>query len=1041
MVKILNKFWPLFLLAILEVLLFSRNYTPGTYFLGWDALMPEMNFSENFRRSFFGVWQQYRGLGLLDTMSFAANIPHYLFVYFLSFFMSLSLLRYFFIFLMHFLGGIGVYFLIAELLGNQPKVKWAAISGALFYLFNLGTIQMFFVPYEVFTVHFAFLPVLILLLIKFLKSRSKRHLIYFFLLSFLSAPQAHVPMLFIVFLLALVAVLAFHLLFSKKKGIAPVALVITVTFAANSFWGLPYTYSAINNAQTVADSKINQMATEEIYLKNKAYGNLMDVLLLKGFSLSFVDNQAPGGSYMMDQWRAHSQHPVFAVIGLGLFTLSLIGFLDSIRYKEKRFYPFILMFTFAFLILADDTPAVSSFSALLRQIPYFDQIFRFTFTKFAILYAFSASILLGLGSFVLIHSINTWGVNLFRPRGGIPLYPRIMSKLKHMDKILLTSFLLVLLYYSLPAWQGNFLYRAQQLKVPKEYFMLVDFFKNQDKNSRVALIPQTSLWGWTYTKWGYQGSGFVWYGIPQATLDGAFYPWSRENENYYWELTQAFFQKNTLMFESLLDKYQISWIVVDRNLRSPFSANTDYNLQIGEVIEKSDKVKLKATFGQIRVYQVNLSHALENFTFMETNLPVVGPNYRWGSLDQGYADYGNYISTLHPRLSTLDSFYPFRSLFTARKQEELEFQVESQPDHFSFKSNIPQNLVGGKLVIPALDAPFNNDLMVLLDGEVIEFDMDNLPAEVSLPYIKKGVLELRVPKRKDYNINPAALNLQPKTCNRFNTGVYRYETDTKTGNFLKMISIGSDNCLNLPLNNLAQKSGYLVSVENRHQEGKAMLFAVINQTSHRAELEVNLPKNKTAATSYFIIPPMDGEGAGYTLYFDNISIGRVKTVNDLGTMTVDTIPYRFLTSLKVIKTPSNNYLNTAINIKTDHPNPSLYKVIVSGNQTAASTNQAILVLSQSFDKGWRVYQIRVKSQESRVENVLGSYLPFFFGKELTEHVPVNNWENGWILDPQLLSPDFQVIIVYLPQYLEYFGFGLLPVTFIWLVLTKGKKYG
>ncbi len=1015
MADLLKKHWALFSLFLVEIFLFSVNFQPGTYFLGWDNLFPEMNFSANFQRSFFSVWQEYRGLGLLDGMSFAANLPHYLFLFLLSFILPLNLLRYFFIFFMHFLGGVGMYFLILELTGENLKMKWAAFVGALFYMLNIGTVQMFFVPYEVFTVHFAFLPILTLFLIKYLKNKSLKYLSYFAIASFLSVPQAHVPTLFIVYLFVLSVIFIFHLFYTGKKGLAQVVTVIAVTFVVNSFWGLPYAYSVVSNVQAVSSSKINQMSTEEIYLRNRAFGDFADVALMKGFSLDFVANQASGRDFMMKPWRTYVQQPVFIIIAWLFFALMVFGLLNAIRRKEKLFLPFIVILLLSFLMLADDVPVIGGFSFLLRTyLPFFDQVFRFTFTKFFFLYALAFSVFISLGLISLSLYIQ-------------PLARRLSGNLLNLKTITII-FLLMLVLYSLPSWQGNFLYRAQGLKVPNEYFSLVDFLKKQNPNSRVALIPQTSFWGWTYTTWGYQGSGFIWYGIPQSSLDGAFYPWSRENENYYWELSQAFFQKDRRLFENVLEKYQISWVVVDNTLQSPFSLNLSYKDQIQAVIDSSDKVKLVKKFGNLGVYQVYLASAPQNFVFLEQNLPMVGPAYQWGNIDQGYLENGNYISAGD---NLPDSFYPFRSLFTGREQKELTFTVEEKQDYLSFKSNIPPKMQGGTFIIPALGKDQRLGIPeVYIDGNLIQFDSLNTPAEIVLSNVNKGALEVRVPKLKELGaeLNVAELNLKPRICNEFNQGILKLDKVAVAGkNLLKMTSIGSDNCLNLSFPYLLQQWGYLVTVESSHEEGKSLTFALINQVSQRADLEVNLPKEKES-NSYFIVPPMDNEGLGYTLYFDNVSIGRIRTVNSLGKITVNPIPYQFLKSLRVMKGSSLPPHTQSVSINSYHPNPSLYIV----DAPSLTGQNYTLVLSQSFNKGWKAYEVGQNSSR------FAAIFPFIFGKEITNHVLVNNWENGWVITADGGGKSRrQVVIIYLPQYLEFFGM-LLPFIYMGLLIFKRR---
>ena len=101
-------------------------------------------------------------------------------------------------------------------------------------------------------------------------------------------------------------------------------------------------------------------------------------------------------------------------------------------------------------------------------------------------------------------------------------------------------------------------------------------------------------------------------------------------------------------------------------------------------------------------------------------------------------------------------------------------------------------------------------------------------------------------------------------------------------------------------------------------------------------------------------------------------------------------------------------------------------------------NNLTLVLSQSFDKGWKAYEMKCQNSQPKADRPLAEkfkcqiqfFLPFLFGRELRDHVLVNNWENGWKLSD---NKENTIIIVYLPQYLEYIGFALLlfvPLFFI-----------
>ncbi len=290
---IFRNYFFVILLVIFEIALFITNFKPNTFFVGWDNLMPELNYKANFERSLFGAWQEYRGLGLLDGMSFTANILHYLFIFLLDIFLPKEVLRYLFVFLMHLTGGIGMYFFLK----NKILTLWKGINltslisfcGALFYMFNLATIQMFYAPYELFLVHFAFLPLLINSLINLLENSSLKNIALFSLLSLLATPQSHVPTIFIVYMLMVLIIIIHRLFLYKQAAFKKSLLALLVIIVINSFWLLPFAYSSLNKTSVIMNSKINQLTNEDVFSKNRQRGNFLDVLYLRGFMLDEVE--------------------------------------------------------------------------------------------------------------------------------------------------------------------------------------------------------------------------------------------------------------------------------------------------------------------------------------------------------------------------------------------------------------------------------------------------------------------------------------------------------------------------------------------------------------------------------------------------------------------------------------------------------------------------------------------------------------------------------------------------------------------------------
>ncbi len=1134
----------IFALAATTLILFFTNYQTGTFLTGWDNLHPEFNFSINIKRSIFAVWQEYQGIGLLGGMGHASDLPHQTLLALLSIVFPVSLLRYVFTFLMLFIGSVGVYFLIrsislinGEL--NAKRYSLYALLGSLFYLLNLATVQAFYTPFETFTAHYFALPWVILGSIKYYQSPTRKHFIWFCLILLLTMTQGYVPTLFLVSIIA-VAIILFAILIknSFKNNIDRISKIFLAIIFVNAFWLFPFLYFTFTNVGVNLNAKINQMATETIFLQNKEFGNLSDVMLLKGFWFNNVDPNLSGVfSYMMPSWRAHIANPSIAAIGYFFFAVILVGVFSAVTSKKPLLTGFVMLFVFSFTMLATNTPPFSWFDILFRKIPLFEQVFRFPFTKFSILAALTYSIFFTMG----IKSV----VDLFESRiKSIIHYSRLADALAKRALFIIPVLLLVI--FTLPAFQGHLFYDKERLAIPKEYFQLFDFFKKQDPNTRIANFPQHTFWGWNFYNWpastasgqggGYGGSGFLWYGIKQPILDRAFDVWSKTSENYYFEVSYALYSKNPKLFTSVLNKYQIQWILIDKNVINPSSPKALFFPETKELIAKISDIKREAVFGNIEIYKVNLKDNPNNFIFLATKLPTVN-SYKWGESDQAYTDKGNYITTTNSQLP--DVFYPFRSLFSNKQQNDIEFSFHESYDNITFSSILPPVKNNGEVIlipeylekediVPAdiivKNNSKNNTLSLSLNIHTPEIFLDNktiwggttqkelavVSGKISYPlhlnvngiadytlknedgfvqqtfisakadnvfvlkdntdkviqtfvissYLrsinigktlilplvkndKKQSLVIKIAKISDgyagMEIKPSQLS-PVKNCDNFRKGNF---SSALNNQMLQLQSSNSTACTAVNLPTLFHKQGYAVSIINENIQGRPPHFWILNDTGEDAIIDTYLSASKTVNT--YILSPQDPFGKGYSLHVDNISIGTDQTINNLGRIYVYPIPYNFLTSIALTddKSPVQTFGENSL--KTSHPNESLYIV-----EKSSGEKNDVLVLSQSFNPGWKAYNVKIKDQKSlpadamhqalqagKIKNFFISYFPFFFGDELKEHVLVNNWANGWKLDKDTcyMSPvTCRLVILFLPQYLEYFGFGLGIITIAYLLL-------
>lgn len=1124
-IRSLIRFWPLLFFFVLTGVLFYQNYIPGTYLTGWDNLHPEYNFLLNIKRSLFAVWQEYQGLGLLGGHAHSSDFPRQLALYLASFFLPNSVLRYLSTFAMLFLGSVGAYFLSRRLLFPDHPRSLSVIVG-LFYLCNLATVQAFYVPFESFIAHFAALPWLLLASVQYFLRPTRSHLWQLIIVLLLSLPAVYIPTLFVVYLMALSIFLLpflFSDVFRIKEGnhiarikdpVLRAVKLYTVIFLINSFWLFPFMFFTATNAQVNLQSKINQSATQTIFLQNKEYGGIFDLMILRGFWFKNVDPNFDGiFTYMLTPWQNHFGNPLVLILGYLFFAIVLVGLVRTIKSRSPLMLSWSLLFIFVCIALAVATPPFSWINTLIREsVPLLNQAFRFPFTKFSVLAGLVFAVLFGYGLQAIILNLS----------------PLISMRKPMLTRGVALIATLLLFFYALPFFQGHLLYEKERIPLPEEYKKLFVFFQNQDPNTRIANLPQHTFWGWNFYRFGYGGSGFLWYGIKQPILDRAFDVWSKTDENYYYELSNALYSKNPQLLEEVINKYQISWLLIDKNIIYPPSPKALLLEELEPLIQQVPGTKKAAQFGNIIVYNTTLKDSPRSFVFTTPNLPTANV-YSWNHYDKAYSDLGDYITANDPT----DYYYPFRSLFTEKTESEREFLVQDNGPTVTFSQTLPKNFSKSPLRIPSLleketilpvtihsvlengtltiystiqapqitlgnqsvggeisqktlfsvkvDPAKNSGYILNTNGvinfpvpvdtkrvgttflplsEVTRFTLTDAatgtssqasysPSEIaSLPFFKERTLTtnptqpqtltITIPKIDDSYLS-ATLNPDKfskiTNCDNFRKGTVESKVTEEQGN--KTLTLTSKNataCVPFFLPTLAHREGYAIFITSSNQEGRSLHFWMENTDAKSGSLDTYLPEGKTQTDTAFILPPLEEFGNSYALHFDNISIGKDVSTNTLKRVSIYPIPYAYLTSLVFAAKEPTVTATGQTALTVEHPNESLYRVQVTKNQEPMTT----LVLSQSYDPGWQAYV--TKNYESRIMNQAASVFPFLSGKRL-EHVKVNNWENGWKLDsPQTTDNKQQIVIVYLPQYLQYVGFVILLSVIIYLLLPEKIRH-
>jgi len=1077
----INRFIFPFLLVILVCILLLSNFNSGTFLIGWDNLQADLSTALNLERALNVSWQEYQGLGLLGGMGHGADLIRQIILIPFSLLLNQSFLRYFWNFTTLIVGVLGFYSFLVFLTKN----KRASFLGACFYLLNIGTVQNFYVTFEPFSSFFAFFPWLIYCLFKYLNQPNKKTLFLFTLFSLLGTSFAYVQTIFLVYLILLMIILLFYVfrreLVSKKEKIVNSLKILIIVFFTNAFWLLPVSMFTLKNSDMTINAKGNLMTTESVFLRNNKFGNIYDLMQLKGYWFDFTDFDQWGNTvFLLEPWKNHFQNPLvnftsfiyFALLSLGIVYLFILK-KTSNKLLKFRYLLLTLFLICSFILLGSNPPFGFLYDFLRENIPLFGQIFRSAFTKWIVPYSLFYSLLL------------TFGLVF------------IFSKFKNkFFKLLFSLFFLVsLIFYSLPSFQGHFFYERLRIKIPEAYFELFTYFKNEvPVSSRIANLPQHSFYGWQWNNWGYRGSGFLWYGIKQPILDRAFDVWSEANERYYWQLQTALDKKDVKMLEDVFSQYDVDYLLLDtsiinRNTVKPFDYQT-----LKDLLASSSRLNLVKDFDFITLYSFAdaENNREKDFISLYQNLPIINNSYKHSWSDQAFVDFHDYLNVNKNNAKNAEIIYPFATLFTNHSQKDLEFALTEDNDAFYLKSlkdlsNEDFSFKTKDLLIAENYLPFQ--ITWTTDNHQTKFVLKALLPEV---YLNKK--HLTFPLTKEIVLNSDAcqnsdncfLNINHQLLNKFTLdGQLNVLLSTKLRNTIAFsnqtkVEYFDYAFFDLPFFDLQAKN---ITLEENFEFMIKIPKFLLQQNLLKTDLNTNEARNcrplnngdylkekrenenyyqaiNTSVCDYFYLEQLK-HNSGYMFKLD---------VENLSS-----IPFVFAVQTESLgRSPLETYLNEGVNYQILPPTENFnqgYTLYLSTDSYGKEINRNLLKSAEIFywpynfltnitlqkdilsaeiaetstcdfevqKKALWFYQIKLPNNcEAKYLKLSQTYddgwLAIREGKIL-DHQKINNWANTWILDGQ--DSNSAIYIFFWPQLLEYLG--IVGIFFIVFLCLKTKS--
>jgi hypothetical protein len=718
----------------LWILLVIANYLPGTWLIGWDNLLPELNPGLNLTRALYPAWQEYQGLGLLGGIGHGSELTRQLMLLVLAIVLPSEVIRYSWTFLMLLIGPIGVYFLVGFL--TKPKLKHSAylpsLVASIFYLCNIATVQAFFVPLESFSSFYGFFPWLLWSALQYLESGKIKKLWVFFGISVLTTSAFHVQTMFVVYGFFLSLFLLETIIRFKVTGLKRVLSLLGTILVANAFWLLPVLYFTITSAQVTVNSKQNLISTPESHYYNQEYGSLRNIALLKGYWFNYLDFDQGKYVYLLDVWKPHFESRLVTVLGYTLFVAVVIGLVLALlnRPKPWAWSAAVSLILVMIMLTAGHGKLGQGFTFLAHHLPLFNQIFRVTFTKWSLV----AGLVYSLGLGMLIAWLSNQG--------------KIKTYLAYgLSIVVITSSLWIVK----PMFTAHLFYDQVKIELPPAYEHLFAFFQTQPKQTRIVYLPAHSMWGWNFYTWHYRGSGFLWYGIEQPILDRNFDVWSDRNETFYNQLSHAIYSQDPEQFTHILQQYDVSYALIDESVIAPNQPTTLFKFRDLKTWLAENGAQLVWSEDFLSVYDLRNLTGNHDFIYAPDSFTQTSLSPKRTRVDVAFRQNQNYIAGSSLLDANKQVIYPLGDLYQ-EKTPGLQFDQQ----HLRFDRQLPNLPQPYNLVVPppASGSGYTLPVSISLTNQQVNLVFGS-PAEItvgdqqlSLPTLEPLTLPLATTTQK-----------------------------------------------------------------------------------------------------------------------------------------------------------------------------------------------------------------------------------------------------------------------------------------------------
>ena len=656
--NVLKRNLPLIILVLILIIVTVVSIKPGKYILSNDNYSPELNPPLSVSRYLQSpAWRGYRVLGFASD-SEQADIFRSIGFSVLDLFLPSWSLSQIFSFFCLFVGTISMAYLskcfVSDFLTKKYQGLIFFLSGII-YLTTLWTAWVFNFNMMPYISQYGFLPLLLLSTYLLLKKWNPKTLIFFLISLILFTSTCVISTLFFVDVVLFVFFTIYFGILHKAKSKHVIAS-IGIFLISQIFWLIPFVHYTYTNSRGIIESYTNRAITANTIDLEAQMITAGNSARLYTRLLGTVDDPSID-SYIFPMSKDFQEYDVFKVIGLIPFILSVCGLVFILFKKKWKLIPlWVLFFGTLFIMKNQNPPFGSVYLWLQENIPLFKQVFRWVSSKLGQVYL----ILLVLTSSVgYIYIVNFFG----------SFFSKKWRKILVSISVIIIS--IIFLFYAEYLFKGQLFTSRAAVNLPDQYYLLKEEI-SKDTTSRIFYAPPANNGYFREYDWGFIGSQFLGYIIPNPIVDMSLSIGSDVGEKAVLELTNDFNSGNITELNSDLEKYNIKYILVDRSLvkgRYGYSLNWDlvnaYTSTWDKVwsqdflelyqLKESSKPKYVESYGE--------SNLVKNGSFVrslsrEPQLSPLSVDLSDAVVDSGYLEkefkYSGIDTILYPNFTELD---------------------------------------------------------------------------------------------------------------------------------------------------------------------------------------------------------------------------------------------------------------------------------------------------------------------------------------------------------------------------------------------------